>query len=1136
MGNIVLIQFVLVSAMIIPATGAGNQTGDNQTIFFYNPSSISIPLEIRKDIDNEIVEKIASNDIIKEKIAEREKTLLEHPLNHDDFNSTKIQTIGFIAQNNNTKIRNIGENTNSEIPEGGFLEFGADGKTRVFSADGTQIFFENDSETEKVSVSKSTVIPATHSISIPSGATISNIGENVHITYKGKLLLTIIKMTQNDKGKNFTFANNQKISPVSSQENIFVPSDVAGSWIAWAEFKPNIELKSFSTDWIIPHSPSAPNNSDVPLNIIFNGVRPSYGGIIVQPVTAFNDNDFFQDSINWRNNWFGSAYVVKNTFPLSIHSSPIALSEGDAVNGFMYYISDTDEWIVILTDNGQTTQNSSYLFCNFNPNDVDLVTTYEGYFNDTRVNHPNFPIPSNQAKISDIHFYNIEAWDKYLNEIPINWISEYNVETNNHPGLTGIFVDNNTQAPSRITIYTSYSPPNVLTPVAGFSSPSPTTGTAPIAVPMYDSSSNNPTSWSWNFGDGQTSTQQNPVHMYTSPGSYTVSLTATNNAGSNTKTRSSFVSTDSPPSNQHVVNGECNSLTGWTTDGSSGSGGQWYPAQLVSSGGEDGGGYLEMEAFGDPNQVNNHGSAESLMYQDVNLTNVNTLTYWLKSSVFHSTGNGGSTSHFEVYLDNTRIYTTTSAISSWQQFSYSVSGYTGVHRIKFDSYTSNGGKIWADVDSVSAMAQINSPSASFTASSTSGTTPFQVSFSDASTNIPTAWAWDFGDNSTSIGKNPSHTYTASGTYTVKLTVANTAGNNTITRTNYISSNPKTYTITSSAGPGGLISPSGVVNVPEGDSKTFIIQSNSSYFTDTVLVDGSNVTIQGISYTFPDVHSAHTISATFKPLPLANFTANPRTGPAPLTVTFTDTSTGNVTGWNWTFGDGNTTNATERNPVHTYTANGTYTVSLAATNAGGSNTTTRVNYICVGECRDTIGLFQKSTGTFFLRNSNTEGDANNAFAYGLPGDIPLVGDWTGKGYDSIGVYRDGNFLLRDSNTGGWADNAFAYGLPGDIPLVGDWTGKGYDSIGVYRDGNFLLRDSNTGGWADNAFAYGLPGDIPLVGDWTGKGYDSIGVYRDGNFLLRDSNSGGYADNTFGYGSVGNGDLVPLTGHWVWNSGE
>jgi PKD repeat protein len=69
----------------------------------------------------------------------------------------------------------------------------------------------------------------------------------------------------------------------------------------------------------------------------------------------------------------------------------------------------------------------------------------------------------------------------------------------------------------------------------------PVTGAAPLTVAFTDASSNTPTSWLWDFGDGTTSTSQNPSHTYTTSGVYTVSLTASNTGGSNTKTRSAYV-------------------------------------------------------------------------------------------------------------------------------------------------------------------------------------------------------------------------------------------------------------------------------------------------------------------------------------------------------------------------------------------------------------------------------------------------------------------------------------------------------------------------------------------------------------------------------------------------------------------
>ena len=79
---------------------------------------------------------------------------------------------------------------------------------------------------------------------------------------------------------------------------------------------------------------------------------------------------------------------------------------------------------------------------------------------------------------------------------------------------------------------------------------------------------------------------------------------------------------------------------------------------------------------------------------------------------------------------------------------------------------------------------------------------------------------------------------------------------------------------------------------------------------------------------------------------ANFSASPISDIAPLITTFTDTSLGNVTSWSWDFGDGSDENATMQNPVHTYTGIGTYTVSLTVTNAYGSDTRIRENYIHV----------------------------------------------------------------------------------------------------------------------------------------------------------------------------------------------
>ncbi|MDD1662175.1 MAG: PKD domain-containing protein, partial [Methanomicrobiales archaeon] len=83
-----------------------------------------------------------------------------------------------------------------------------------------------------------------------------------------------------------------------------------------------------------------------------------------------------------------------------------------------------------------------------------------------------------------------------------------------------------------------------------------------------------------------------------------------------------------------------------------------------------------------------------------------------------------------------------------------------------------------------------------------------------------------------------------------------------------------------------------------------------------------------------------------PCPVAGFTTDRTSGIAPLTVQFTDTSDGSPTSWLWDFGDGDTTNATKQNPVHTYAADGTYSVSLTVGNAVGRDYTTGTESIRV----------------------------------------------------------------------------------------------------------------------------------------------------------------------------------------------
>jgi len=85
--------------------------------------------------------------------------------------------------------------------------------------------------------------------------------------------------------------------------------------------------------------------------------------------------------------------------------------------------------------------------------------------------------------------------------------------------------------------------------------------------------------------------------------------------------------------------------------------------------------------------------------------------------------------------------------------------------------------------------------------------------------------------------------------------------------------------------------------------------------------------------------------------IADFIGTPLSGYSPLTVQFTDTSTGSPSTWDWDFGDGSV--STEQNPSHVYTVAGVYTVTLSVN--GGASTKTRTDYITVNIAADFTGF-------------------------------------------------------------------------------------------------------------------------------------------------------------------------------------
>jgi len=217
-------------------------------------------------------------------------------------------------------------------------------------------------------------------------------------------------------------------------------------------------------------------------------------------------------------------------------------------------------------------------------------------------------------------------------------------------------------------------------------------------------------------------------------------------------------------------------------------------------------------------------------------------------------------------------------------------------------------------------------------------------------------------------------------------------------------------------------------------------------------------------------------------PVAGFISNVTFGTSPLTVQFTDTSTTFPASWNWSFGDGSY--STLQNPSHTFTRGGIYTVSLNVTNAQGTDTLTRRDYIgVIVTLNDGIAIFRPEAGYWYFDN-NLDAVINSSFRYGGSTDQIIKGDWQGSGRDGIAIFRpEAGYWYFDYNLDGRVDNSFRYGGIGDQIITGDWQGSGRDGIAIFRpEAGYWYFDYNLDGLVDKSFRYGGSNDQIIVGKW------------------------------------------------------
>lgn len=281
-----------------------------------------------------------------------------------------------------------------------------------------------------------------------------------------------------------------------------------------------------------------------------------------------------------------------------------------------------------------------------------------------------------------------------------------------------------------------------------------------------------------------------------------------------------------------------------------------------------------------------------------------------------------------------------------------------------------------------------------------------VTFTNQSLNA-TSYIWNFGDATpVDTTTNPSHTYLSSGTYTVTLIAFNSCSSDTIQQQVTINIQP-------------AVSAAFIINTQPCNftisitNQTINASSNSWNFGDGTSLD-TNVN-PSHTYTAPGVYTITLIATnscnsdtlqqqltiTVPQQASAAFSFN--TQPCSYTVSFINQSA-NATTYNWSFGDATPVD-TNSNPLHTYSTNGTYTVTLISSNACGSDTiqqqvtiivpsqVTSAFIINTQPCILTISLTNQSlNGTSYnwsFGDGNNSSLQNPTHTYSLPGIFTIT---------------------------------------------------------------------------------------------------------------------------------------------------
>ncbi len=557
-------------------------------------------------------------------------------------------------------------------------------------------------------------------------------------------------------------------------------------------------------------------------------------------------------------------------------------------------------------------------------------------------------------------------------EFPVYVYSAVTVPT--YYSVQLVVTNNYGMSTATYTNYITVLPPEP--PSAGFFG-SPTVGVGPFSVNFVDTSSNNPSSWAWSFGDGGTDTTEFPVYLYSAvavPTYYTVQLVVTNNYGVSTATYTNYIEVLPPtppiagffgsptvgvgPFNVNFVDTSANFPTGWAWDfgdGNSTTGVQYltYTYGSVS----------QTTTYTVTLVVNNsYGTSTAVLANYITV-----LPPAIPIAGFFATPTAGM-GPLEVHF----VDTSSNSPSSWA-WSF---GDGGTDTTEFPVYvysavtvptyysvqlvaTNNYGAGSVTLNNYIYVAE-PAPTAGFNASVTVGVGPLSVTFTDTSGNLPTSWQWNFGDGGTSNEQSPTHIYAGVSVptfYTVQLIASNGFGSSTVVMTNYIEILPRLVAgfygsptigvaplTVSFADTSGNFPTSWQWSFGDGDIATtqFVSYTYQTAGTFTVQLIATNIYDSGTAV----INNYITVLPPAVPIP--GFYGTPTTGAGPLTVYFFDTSGNYPTYWLWDYGDGSNPDTTQFT-THIFAANtvaSAYTVTLVVANSNGTTQVTQPNYIYV----------------------------------------------------------------------------------------------------------------------------------------------------------------------------------------------